>query len=318
MAARYIVLSGGVGGAKLVRGLQQILSPDDLLVIANTGDDFEHLGLPISPDLDTLMYSLAGIANPDQGWGLVDESWNFMTMLEKLGGDTWFRLGDRDLATHLRRRQLLKQGHSLSAVSAVLCEELDIAIPIVPMSDQPVRTQLETSAGNLGFQDYFVRLQAEPEVSKISYVGSETALVSPPIEMALEGQELRGIIISPSNPWLSIAPILSIPRLKQMIIEASVPVIAVSPVVGGEAIKGPTAKIMRELSMEPSVTSIAQHYQELVTGLIFDNCDAAERSYIENLGLAAMLTNTIMRSDADKKALAQDCIAFIDSLTNAI
>ncbi len=314
MAGHYVVLSGGVGGAKLVYGLKQVLPADQLVVVANTADDFEHLGLPICPDIDTLIYTLADMANTDTGWGQTDESWHFMAALEKLGGETWFRLGDRDLATHVQRRMLLEQGFTLSKVTAELCERLGLETQILPMSDDPVRTILTTGTGKLGFQDYFVRLQTEPSIENISYTGSDVAAPAPGVVAALNSPDLRGIIISPSNPWLSIDPILSIAQLKPMITLSKVPVVAISPIVGGRAIKGPTAKLMGELGVETSVTGIAEHYKSVIDGLIIDECDTSYQTRIEALCLKAGVAQTVMHSTADKVSLANATLEFVESI----
>lgn len=316
MDASYLVLSGGVGGAKMVRGLQQILAANRITVIANTGDDFEHLGLPIAPDIDTLMYTLAGVANPVAGWGLADESWSFMSAVEALGGDTWFQLGDRDLATHVRRREFLGNGLSLSEATEQLCRHLGVDIPVVPMSDQKVRTELDTDAGILAFQDYFVRLHAEPAVRQIHYTGSSEAKPGQGLAGAFRARDLGGIIISPSNPWLSIDPILSIPALKTMIVNSEVPVVAVSPIVGGRAIKGPTAKLMLELGVEVSAVGIATHYKGLIDALIIDPCDAQHADDIHRMGIQTGIAPTIMNNDADKSALAAYVVDFIATLDN--
>jgi len=316
MPGEYIILSGGVGGAKLVAGMQQVLAADAFSVIANTGDDFDHLGLPISPDIDTLMYTLAGIANTTTGWGQENESWNFMAALEKLDGDTWFRLGDKDLATHIKRRELLAAGLTLTAATQSLCEQLGVDIRILPMSDDPIRTELETSAGTLSFQDYFVRRKAEPLTQAIHYSGNTAAQPSSEITAALSAPTLRGIIIGPSNPWLSIGPILSINALKPMISARNIPVVAISPIVGGAAIKGPTAKIMSELGIDVSAQGIASHYSEIIDGLIIDNCDTELQTAIVANGIAVGVTQTVMRDATDKATLARYTIEFLDTLSD--
>jgi LPPG:FO 2-phospho-L-lactate transferase len=316
MPGEYIILSGGVGGAKLVAGMQQVLAADAFSVVANTGDDFNHLGLPISPDIDTLMYTLAGIANTTTGWGQKNESWNFMAALEKLDGDTWFRLGDKDLATHIKRRELLAAGLTLTAATQCLCEQLGVDIRILPMSDDPVRTKLETSAGTLSFQDYFVRRKAEPLTQAIHYSGNTAAQPSAEIAAALSAPTLRGIIIGPSNPWLSIDPILSINALKPMISARNIPVVAISPIVGGAAIKGPAAKIMSELGIDVSARGIASHYSEIIDGLIIDNCDTELQEAIAANGIEVGVTQTVMRDTADKAALARYTIEFLDTLSD--
>ena len=307
---KYTVLSGGVGGAKLVLGLHEILAQEQLSIVVNTGDDFEHLGLPICPDTDTLMYTLAGTVNPATGWGLNNESWNFMEALEQLGGATWFRLGDRDLATHIRRRDLLNTGQTLSDATMTLLREAGSHSLIYPMSDIPVRTKIKTADELLDFQDYFVRLKAEPVVTEIIYAGNDQATGSPGALAALQANKLGAIIITPSNPWLSIDPILSLSDIKSTITSSSVPVVGISPIVGGQAIKGPTAKLMRELGMDVSAYSIAEHYKGILDGLIIDQQDADQCEAIKALGLQVGITNTIMNTLDDKKALAQFTLEF--------
>jgi LPPG:FO 2-phospho-L-lactate transferase len=294
--------------------MQQVLPADRFTVIANTGDDFEHLGLPISPDIDTLMYTLADQVNRDTGWGLAGDTWELMGAIEKLGGDAWFRLGDRDIATHVRRRDWLGRGDSLSAVTRKLCARFGVDIAIVPMTDERVRTQLDTTAGMLDFQDYFVRLRAEPAVRNIHYRGADSAQPAPAIVAALADPALAGIVISPSNPWLSIAPMLAIPALRSALIGSTTPVIAVSPIVAGQAIKGPSAKLMQELGLPVSVSGIAAYYQDVIDALIIDSADAQHADEIGRMGLKVGIAPTIMRDDADKAALAEYLVKFVTGL----
>ncbi|MEC9376397.1 MAG: 2-phospho-L-lactate transferase [Pseudomonadota bacterium] len=314
MDRNYLVLSGGVGGAKLIRGLQQVVEEKHIKVIANTGDDFQYLGLHISPDIDTLMYTLAGISNPKTGWGLINESWSFHAALKELSDNIWFQIGDRDLETHIRRTELLDKGLSLSDTTRKIYQRLGIKTQIIPMSDEKVRTELETDQGNLAFQDYFVRLKAEPIVKQIRYKGASKANVSRELLAAFDETRLSGIIISPSNPWLSIEPILSVSSLKTMIVNSGLPVIAISPIVGGRAIKGPTAKLMKELGLEVSAKGIAEHYKGLIDALIIDSSDAQHADDINRIGIQTAVTQTIMYNDADKAALAEFVITFLDSL----
>lgn len=311
-AARYTVLSGGVGGARLVLGLQHVLEPGALQVVVNTGDDFEHLGLLICPDLDTLVYTLADCANPETGWGLRDESWAFMDALATLGGPTWFRLGDRDLATHMQRRAALAEGLSLTAVTEQLQQRLGVTTPLWPMSDDPVRTEIHTADGTLAFQDYFVRLGARPVAQGFNYKGAETATASPQALRALEAAD--AIIIAPSNPWLSIAPVLSLPAIGATIGRSNAPVVAVAPVIAGQAVKGPTAKLMQELGIEAGVVGIARHYGSLLDGLIIDRQDAAQQDAIEALGIKVAITDTLMTTLEDKTRLADSVIEFAQRL----
>ena len=229
----YTILSGGVGGAKLVAGFDALISSAEVRVIANTADDFVHLGLNISPDIDTLMYTLAGIANPQTGWGILDETFSCMSALDELDGATWFRLGDKDLATHLHRTTMLQKGNSLSDVTATLCAALEVQMPIIPMTNDLVATRVHTDDGVLDFQDYFVRRQAQPAVKRLVYAGSDTAAIAPTARDALLRDSLKAVVITPSNPYLSIDPILSIAGIREALRESKVPVIAVSPIVGG-------------------------------------------------------------------------------------
>ena len=311
---RHIALSGGVGGAKLVVGLNEVVVPEQLCIIANTGDDFEHLGVHVSPDLDTLMYSLAGLANPDTGWGVTNETWEFMAALEELGADTWFQLGDRDLATNVERSRLLDSGKSLSEVTEQLCEHLAIAAHIVPMTDGRVRTMLQTDDGFLEFQDYFVRLAARPRVSGIVYDGASLAKGSPAALEALACPDLEAVLLTPSNPYLSIDPILAISDIKAAIKSLDAPVIAVSPIVGGQAIKGPTAKIMNELGADVSPVEIARHYQDIVDGMIIDQSDSDCTEQIAAMGITVISTQTVMKSMADKIELARIAIKFASTI----
>jgi LPPG:FO 2-phospho-L-lactate transferase len=314
MADRYTVLSGGVGGAKLVLGLAQLLPGEQLTVVANTGDDFVHLGLAISPDLDTLMYTLAGEVNTETGWGLRNETWGFMDALESLDGDTWFRLGDRDLATHIVRTQQLAAGENLTEITARLCDRLGVTTLILPMTNDTVRTRVDTGEGPLDFQHYFVRDRAQPRVTGLTYRGANTAEPSPGVLHALQGPDIRAVFIAPSNPYLSIDPILAISSIRGAIRDTASPVIAVSPIVGNAAIKGPTAKIMAELGFEVSALSIARHYHDLLDGFILDTTDRDMAEEVKSLGIEVTICDTIMRSIDDKVRLAQVALDFAASL----
>jgi LPPG:FO 2-phospho-L-lactate transferase len=251
-----LALAGGVGGAKLADGLAAILPPGDLTVAVNTGDDFEHLGLRISPDIDTVLYTLSGLNNREQGWGLEGETWAFMNALERLGGATWFRLGDRDMATHIERTRRLRT-ETLSAITADFAVRLGIKQAIVPVTDDPAPTMVATDEGLLPFQDYFVRLQCRPRVERLEFPGIADASMSPGFAVALADPALTQIVICPSNPFLSILPILTLPGVRDALSARSVPVIAVSPIIGGQAVKGPAAKIMTELGMPVSPVGVA-------------------------------------------------------------
>lgn len=270
---KVVALSGGIGGAKLALGLKRVLAPGGLSVIANTGDDFEHMGLSVSPDIDTLVYTLAGLSNTELGWGRADETWAFMQAMKALGGETWFQLGDGDLAMHVLRTSRLANGDSLTAITADVCEMLKVGATILPMSDQPVRTRVRTSDGWLDFQDYFVRRRAEPIVEEIAYVGRETA--GPPDDVidAVTSEDTAAIVICPSNPLISIDPILEVSGVRQAIVDATAPVIAVSPIIDGQAVKGPTAKMLRELGHDASARVVLGHYQGLIDAYIADPRD---------------------------------------------
>lgn len=311
---KVVALSGGVGGAKLALGLYRVLPPDALAVIVNTGDDFEHLGLHICPDLDTTLYTLAGVAHPELGWGRRDETWTFMQTLEALGGETWFRLGDADLALHVERTQRLKAGATLSAIVADLARRLGIEAAIVPVSDDPIRTRLATSEGELAFQDYFVRRRCEPRVQGVTYQGAAAARLAPPALAALESASLEAIILCPSNPYLSVDPLLSVPRLLPALRAARVPVVAVTPLIGGEAVKGPTAKIMRELGLPPTPRTIAQHYAPWIDGFVLDRADAAQAHAFD---VPVHVTDTLMRSLPDRERLAREVLGFAATLARA-
>ena len=297
-----VALSGGVGGAKLALGLYRILPPDMLTVVANTGDDFEHLGLSISPDLDTLLYTLSGNANEELGWGRRGETWTFMAALEALGGESWFRLGDGDLATHVERTRRLKAGESLSDIIDDFRTRLGIRARLLPMSDEPVRTRLRTEAGWLDFQDYFVRLRCEPVITGLQFAGSETARPLPAFFAALADPELQAVIICPSNPFISIDPILTIPGVRQALRQCWAPVVAVSPIVGGQAVKGPTAKMMAELGLPVDAATPARHYRDFLDLYVADEADEAAVAAID---LPVVLAKTLMRSLADREALAR-------------
>ncbi|HXF87015.1 MAG TPA: 2-phospho-L-lactate transferase [Xanthobacteraceae bacterium] len=310
-----LALAGGVGGAKLANGLARILSPAELVVAVNTGDDFEHLGLHVSPDLDTVIYTLAGVANPVTGWGRADESWNFMAALGELGGPTWFRLGDRDLAAHVERTRRLAAGETLSQIAAHFCVRLGIRHPVVPMSDQRVSTMVRSNQGWLAFQDYFVRLQCEPQVLEIRFEGIETARPSPGLERTLQRDaRLRAVVICPSNPFVSIDPILALRGVGDRLPILKTPIIAVSPIVGGQALKGPARKMLQELGYDPSALGVARHYQNFLDGFVIDRRDAALAPAIEALGVRALVADTIMTGEAEQIALARHVIDFATQL----
>lgn len=313
---KVVALSGGVGGAKLALGLAHLLPKDELLIVCNTGDDFEHLGLSISPDLDTVMYTLAGISHPEQGWGLADESWRVMSRLEEIAGPAWFRLGDLDLATHLYRSQRLREGVSLSRVTHELCERLGVTTAIIPATDDRLRTQVETDNGALPFQHYFVRERCQPVVRSIEFEGAKNATVQGQLASLLEEEGASCIVLCPSNPFLSIAPMLCIPGLQDALRKANVPIVAVSPIVAGKAIKGPTAKMMGELGLPVTAAGIADYYRDLIDGIIIDQTDIAQTKAIESMSIAVRTTQTVMRTLDDKRRLADDVIRFTHELAS--
>ncbi|MCZ6523026.1 MAG: 2-phospho-L-lactate transferase [Alphaproteobacteria bacterium] len=312
-----VALSGGVGGAKLIAGRARVLVPSALLVVANTGDDFEHLGLHVSPDLDTLTYTLAGLNDLETGWGRAGETLSFMAALEALGGETWFRLGDGDLATHVERTRRLAAGESLSEIAARFGARLGIAARIVPMSDDPVRTIVRTPEGALAFQHYFVRLRCEPEVSGFEYAGAEVARANPALLEALDDPALEAIVICPSNPFISIDPILALPQVKAKIRAAAAPAIAVSPIVGGRSLKGPTAKMMRELKLAENAAAIARHYGDVLDGYVIDRQDGAIEEEVRALGLEVLVSDTVMTGAADQVALARAVLGFAEACRQA-
>ncbi len=309
-APRFLALVGGVGGAKLADGLARALAPGQLTVAVNTADDFVHLGLEISPDLDTVLYTLAGRSDADRGWGLADERWTVMAALEALGGETWFRLGDRDIATHLLRTQALRDGASLSEVTERLCRKMGVLHRVVPMSDQKVATIVRSEEGSLPFQDYFVRRGCAPAVTGFVFDGLAEAAPSPGLAECLRGDGLAAVLIGPSNPYVSIAPIIGLPAVSEFLSRRTVPVIAVSPIVGGAALKGPAAKMMAELGVEVSPAGIADHYGTVLDGLVIDEADAALAGPLEARGLAVRTTKTVMRGAEDRHALARTAIEF--------
>ena len=295
-----LALSGGVGGAKLALGLSRVLPARELTIVANTGDDFEHLGLSISPDIDTLMYTLSGLANPDLGWGRHDETWSFMETLGALGGETWFRLGDRDLAVHVERTRRLCRGETLTRITADLCARLGIGPRILPMTDGRLRTRVRSDGGWLDFQEYFVHRRCEPVVRELMFEGD--ARPQPDFLAALGDPALTAVVICPSNPFISVEPILSLPGVRDALAACPAPVIAVSPIIGGRAVKGPTAKMMRELGMAVSARTVAEWYGDLLDGYVVDHADA---DGMAGLRPRVTVAQTLMQTLADRDALAR-------------
>ena len=298
--SEVVAFSGGVGGAKLALGLAEHLG-ERLLVVCNTGDDFEHLGLAIAPDFDTVLYTLAGLANPELGWGRADETWAFLETLGGLGGESWFRLGDRDLALHTFRTECLRAGVAPGEIADRLSAAFGVRSRIQPATQDRLRTIVETDIGTLPFQDYFVRHRCAPKVLSIRFEGAETAKLSPAlVNMA----KPRAYVICPSNPYLSVAPMLAIGGIREMLENRDAPCIAVSPIVGGKAIKGPTAKIMAELGVEASALEVARLWAPLIDIFVLDRSDAELRADVEALGPRVIVTDTVMNTKADKVALA--------------
>ena len=308
---RVVALSGGIGGAKLALGLSRLVAGEDLVVVANTGDDFEHLGLDISPDLDTLMYTLAGLANPDTGWGRANETWTCMSALERLGGETWFRVGDADLATHVERTRRLRAGEPLSEITADFCRRLGVAPRLLPMSDQPVRSVVRTPDGEIDFQRYFVERRCEPELRGLRFAGVEAARPHPEWMRAIAHPDTGAIVVCPSNPFISIDPILALPGVKEALRNAPAPVIAVSPIVAGDAVKGPTAKMMRELGLPVAARAVAEHYLGFLDGYLLDEADAGDA---QRIAVPCRSAPILMREERDKVRLAAEVLRFAETL----
>jgi LPPG:FO 2-phospho-L-lactate transferase len=304
---KVCALAGGVGGAKLAAGLQDVLPAGDLAVVVNTADDFELWGLHVCPDLDTVMYTLAGISNPETGWGLAGESFDALSMLDSYGEDTWFKLGDRDLATHILRTSRLRS-ETLTGVTAGLTSALDVGSTILPMSDDPVSTVLETPDGRLEFQEYFVRRGQRDEVLGVELRGIEDAGPTEAVLAAISGADV--IVFCPSNPVVSVGPILAVPGIREALASSSAPKVAVSPIVGGRALKGPADRMLASLGHEVSATGVARMYAGLVDGMVVDRIDEGEQSGIEALGMRALVTESVMRDAEDRARLALETLEF--------
>lgn len=309
---KLVALAGGIGGAKLADGLAQVLSPENLTVIVNTGDDFEHLGLYICPDLDTVCYTLAGLANPATGWGRSEETYHALENIEKLGGENWFRLGDKDLATHIERSRRLREGQSLSRITRDFCRAWGVKPAVLPMSDDPVRTIVDTlEYGELPFQEYFVHRKCEPKVKGFRFAGIEDAKPAPGVIEAISASD--AIVICPSNPWVSIDPILAVLKPSAICHQPSATV-AISPIIGGQTVKGPAAKMFAELGIPPSALAVAEHYKNLLTGFVLDDIDVALVPDVQNLNVQTHVTNTLMKTASDQCHLAEDVLNFIQRL----
>ena len=305
---KVCALAGGVGGAKLASGLQDVLPPGDLSVVVNTADDFDLWGLHICPDLDTVMYTLAGVANPDTGWGVADESFQTLNMLERYGEETWFKLGDRDLATHVLRTSRLRLGLTLTEVTAGLSGALGVESVVLPMSDDPVLTVLETPGGRIDFQEYFVRRRQRDEVTGVELSGIEEARPTESVLAAISGAD--AIILCPSNPVVSVGPILALPGMIEALASSQAPKVAVSPIVGGRALKGPADRMLASLGHEVSSTGVARMYADLVDGMVVDRIDEGERDGIESIGMRVLATDAVMRDAADRARLASETLQF--------
>lgn len=307
---KVAVLAGGVGGAKLAHGMANCLPAGALTIIVNTGDDFSHFGLTICPDLDTVCYTLAGIANPVSGWGLRDETFNALEHIQTLNGPSWFKIGDRDLGTHLERTRRLQAGEPLSRVTADFCQRWKVSPLVLPMSDDPVRTIVHTRDGRrLSFQEYFVREACQPAVARFELPGAADAAPAAGVLDALEQSDL--IVIAPSNPWVSIDPILAVAGIRGIIERKKA--LAVSPIIGGQTVKGPAAKMYAELGIDPSALAVARHYQSLLWGFVFDNLDAELDPQIASLGIIPLIEQTLMRSDQDRVMLARKILQFSEN-----
>ena len=305
---KIVALAGGVGGAKLANGFAQIQPPEDLTIIVNTGDDFEHLGLYICPDLDTVCYTLAGLSNPETGWGRIDESWHAVENISKLGGPDWFRLGDRDLGTHLERTRRIRTGQTLSQITQDFCAAWEIGATVLPMSDEPIPTIVLTDEGELAFQEYFVHRRCEPKVCGFRFDGIDVASPAPGVIPAIRDADL--IVICPSNPWVSIDPILALPGIRSELYTR--PVVAVSPIISGKAVKGPVVKMYTELGVEPSALAVANHYQDIIDGFVFDIRDKNLLSDINRLNVSILNVDTLMNSATQQKRLAQDIVNLVN------
>ena len=311
MTGHVVALCGGVGGAKLAHGLSLALPPEELSVIVNTGDDFQHLGLQVAPDLDSVIYALAGLSDPVRGWGRRDETWTFMAALKGLGGESWFQLGDGDLAMHVERSRMLATGAKLSDVTTHMCQALGITVRVLPMSDDPVRTRVLTSEGWLDFQEYFVHRRCQPAVRSFTFDGAKLARAQPEALAALLRPDLRAIIICPSNPFVSVEPILAIPGIRAAIQQSYAPVVAVTPIIGGKAVKGPAAKMLAELALEVSGAAVARRYMGIIDGFIIDQADPVPEPIP---GVTFIRAATLMNSTDDRARLAHATLQAADSI----
>lgn len=298
-----VVLAGGVGAARFLQGIVQVVPQQHITAVVNTGDDREFYGLHVSPDIDIVLYTLAGIVDETQGWGIRNDTYHTMQQLTRYGNEDWFMLGDRDLATHIHRSQLLRQGRSLSEVTDDLRTRLGLQLRVLPMSDQPVATHIQTPTGLLHFQEYMVKRHCSDEVQDVRFIGATDARPAPGVLDALKAAD--AILIAPSNPIVSIGSILAIPGVHDVLHEASGQVVAVSPIIGGAPIKGPADKLMRGMGMEVSAVGVTRCYRDFLDVMVIDNQDAQLVGAIEDLGIPTVVTNTIMRDATSKAALAR-------------
>jgi LPPG:FO 2-phospho-L-lactate transferase len=298
-----VVFTGGTGGAKLVQGLQQVVAPEELTVIVNTGDDLEWWGLHVSPDVDSVMYALSGLLSSDRGWGVEDDSFRCLERMKQLGQPSWFALGDLDLATHLTRTAMLRGGRSLSKATAELAARLGIRARVLPMSDDEVSTVLDTAKGMLKFQEYFVRERHQIEVRRVRFDGAHRARPAPGVIESIEAAE--AVIFAPSNPVTSIGPILAVPGIRQALQQTKAPVAAVSPIVGGEAVSGPAGALMQMMGWPSTTAGVARAYEDFLDVLIADRADEVAVSLLRSEDLRVLCTNTIMNSPGARRELAR-------------
>lgn len=310
----FVLLCGGVGGAKLALGLYRFLSPEQLTILVNVGDDFVFSGLPVCPDIDTVLYTLSGVENPETGWGRAAESWAAMETMQRLGGPGWFNLGDKDIGQCMARAQMFEAQKPLSEVTATLAHALGVECAVAPVTDDPLRTKVLTDAGLLSFQDYFVRRQCAPKCREIIYEGAGEARLSTAAAAALDRDDLRGIIVANSNPYLSIAPGLAIPEMRERLMKRRAPCVAVSPIVGGSALKGPLAKIMREFGLTPNAVNIANFYRGLIDALLVDQGDAQPLGANDQPFVCPSAASLIMQALDDKIALAREAVRTVMSI----
>ena len=310
---KIVALCGGIGGSKLVLGLNNILDQKNLSIIANTGDDFLYLGFYICPDIDTVIYTLAGVSNTETGWGREDETWKTLDVLKELGADTWFQLGDKDLAIHLFRSKEKRNGVLLTTITRKITNKFGLKTNVLPMSNHPVQTFLETEDGEMSFQDYFVRNKCKPKVINILFK-SKKPVATDAVKRSLMDKNLDGIIFCPSNPYLSIDPILSINRIRKLIENQKKPRIAISPIVGHDSVKGPTSKLMKEMGVEVSSLSIAKHYKGLIDGIVIDHEDEQQAEEIREMGIEVKLSKIIVETEEEKMRLAKESLDFIKEI----